>query len=993
MERRTSGGWGAMVEQPKTASRWTRFRARVRELLEPLQRFWAAYLADLEAIRGAPAVAALLVVCGALMFIEQGADLAVTAGSDTCKAAWMVLATAFYGFQCWFWTRYIIEQHKRDDPEAFVARRKESRVIDWLREWTPRILGGGPFFIAGVATLRANVDLEALPYIFFALGAVAVFVLWARRRVTSHLRLNRRLLSRLVRWGTFALGLGSMVVLCVWPVGPAQFLGAISVVFLGLAFITAALAYMLHANRATRLPVLTGLVLLAVLFSFINDNHAVGRRSFPRATQADRAMPLPPARQVAPDARERPDKQTGKDTIAMRLDAWCKAQGPQACQPNGPETPIVFVAAEGGASRAGYWAADVLGKLQYETQDQERPFSDRVFAISSVSGGSVGVMSYVSTLADRPMLKGAPFADDVAEVAGIDYLSPAIGGMLFPDLAQRFLPVAVPFMPDRAETLETGFEAGWRQHCRRAGDRGAGHTPCADENLWSKPFLSLWRPPAGEPARWLPIVIINGARQEDGRRILTSDVAIRPEEFPNAVDFHALTGRDVRISTAIHNGARFPLVSPGGTLIDAKGKRRGHVLDGGYFEGGGVASMADVAVATLRVANAKDIKLKPVFIELNNATSRADTAADLLRAGAKVCDLTPDGQLPVGCEANPLFRAEPQNLAPDALGPLFGLISARGAHSTAAAMALAQTVTNHGGEIAEGARAAAGETASTDEDGEWGTKPTYRLVHLCKPKSGQVPMDWALSKSALQNADEALGITPVAKSAPLLIERDQIEVDCLAETRIADILDDVGVKKGFGGQTRLAPGKMKAPYLWTWAGAAMLAALVGAVVVGWADRKLRKLKLPTTLSLQGCRTAQAFNDSVARWRAAAAAGRRRVFAHVWTALGFDLLLIAGYLATVAVLAYLLIINQPLDGQGQPVHAYLTPVFKASVCLVLAAAIADLLENGLQAWMIARGARGGTALAARLATLAKWVLLAVGVAALVVGAVLGCERGG
>ncbi|KQY93942.1 hypothetical protein ASD21_10180 [Caulobacter sp. Root1455] len=990
-----------MAKPPKRASALTAVRGRVAHLLAPIQALWASLVTDLEAIRGAPAVAALLVVCAALMFMEQGADLAVTAGSDTCKASWMVLATAFYGFQCWFWTRYIIEQHRRRAPQAFARQQRESRLIAWLREWTPRLLGGGPFFIAGVATLRAEVDLWALPYIFFALGLVAVFVLWARRRVTVYFRLDHRQLSRLTRWATFVLGLGSMALLCVWPVGPSQFLGAISIVFLGLAFITAALAAMLHASRATRLPVLTGLVFLALAFSLVNDNHAIGRRTLQRRADADRAMPLPPARPVAPDAAERPDPRTGKDTIAMRLKAWCAAQGPQACQPNGPETPIVFVAAQGGASRAGYWAADVLGKLQYETQGP-KPFSDRVFAISSVSGGSVGVMAYVSTLADRPDLSGAPFADSLAEVAGIDYLSPAVSGLLFPDLAQRFLPVAVPLLPDRAETLETGFEAGWRQHCLHPDDAdidpGPGLARCRDADLWTKPFLSLWRPAAGSPApSWLPIVMINGARQEDGRRIITADVAITPEDFPNAVDFHALAGRDVRISTAIHNGARFPLVSPGGTLIDAKRERQGHLLDGGYFDGGGVTTMGDVAAAALRLANAGNFKLKPVFIELNNATNTDDTAADLIRAGAEVCEAPSDGETPPGCEPNPLFRAKPQNFAPDLLGPLLGLAASRGSHDTAAAMALAQTVRNHGGDIAPDDRPAPGEAAATagpEEAGEWGVSPTYRLVHLCKPSSGQVPMDWALSKSAMQHADEALGIRPTPKGGQLLIAQDlKMKSACLAETRVRDILLDVDPTAVVGGgQTRPAPGQMKRLDLWAWLAATGLAALVGALAVGWADRKLRKMKLPATLGLQRCRTAGAFDRAVARWRAASA-DQSKVFAYVWAAFGFDLLLIAGYAGFAVVLALLLIANQPVSGAGVPVHAYLTPVFRSAAGLVLLAAIADLVEDGLEAWMIAKGARDGAARAARIATLAKWVLLTVGALALVVGAVLGCERGG
>lgn len=983
-----------MDDQPEKPSVLKEARGRLARFLAPIQAFWAALLADLEAIRGAPAVAALLVVCAALMFMEQGADLAVTAGSDTCKAAWMVLATAFYGFQCWFWTRYIIEQHRRCEPQAYAARRRQSKLIEWLREWTPRILGGGPFFIAGVATWRAHVDLWALPYIFFALGLVAVFVLWARRRVTAGFQLNNRRLSRLTRWSTFVLGLASMAVLCVWPVGPSQFLGAISVVFLGLAFITAALAFMLHANRTTRLPVLTGLVLLAVAFSFVNDNHAIGRRTLHRLTDADRAMPLPPDRPVSVGTTDLPDPRTGKDTIAIRLKAWCRAQGPQACQPGGPETPIVFVAAQGGASRAGYWAADVLGKLQYETQDQARPFSDRVFAISSVSGGSVGVMAYVSTLADRPDLNGAPFADSVAEVAGIDYLSPAISGLLFPDLAQRFLPVALPVLPDRAETLETGFESGWRQHCLHPGDTDADPARCRDADLWSKPFLSLWRPaPGARLPTWLPTVIINGARQEDGRRIITSDIAITPEDFPNAVDFHALTRRDVRISTAIHNGARFPLVSPGGTLIDAKRDRQGHLLDGGYFDGGGVTSMADVAAAALRLANADGYKLKPIFIELNNATNSDDTAADLIRAGAEVCETPPGGKPPEGCEPNPLFKAKPQNLAPDVLGPLFGLAASRGSHDTAAAMSLAQTVRNHDGEIAPDARAAPGAAAPTAGVGEWGVAPTYRLVHLCRPSSGQVPMDWALSKSAMQHADEALGIRPTPKAGELLIAQDEaMKSACLAQGRVTAILRDVDPHAVVtGGQTRAAPSRLKSVDLWPWLAAAGLTAGVAAAVIVWADSRLRKMKLPTTLSLQRRATAQTFNRSVARWKAAA--DRAKVFAYVRTAFGFDLLFISGYAGFAIVAALLLIANQPVHGQETPVHAYLTPVFRIGVGLVLLGAAADLVEDGLEAWMIVKGARDGTARAAQVATWAKWVPLLVGALILVVGAVLGCERGG
>ena len=47
--------------------------------------------------------------------------------------------------------------------------------------------------------------------------------------------------------------------------------------------------------------------------------------------------------------------------------------------------PLIIVATVGGASRAGYWTAKVLGEIQ----DARRDFHKFVFAISGVSGGSL----------------------------------------------------------------------------------------------------------------------------------------------------------------------------------------------------------------------------------------------------------------------------------------------------------------------------------------------------------------------------------------------------------------------------------------------------------------------------------------------------------------------------------------------------------------------------------------------------------------------------
>ena len=122
--------------------------------------------------------------------------------------------------------------------------------------------------------------------------------------------------------------------------------------------------------------------------------------------------------------------------------------------------------------------------------------------------------------------------------------------MLFPDLLQRFLPVT--FLPDRAETLERSWEDAWASIDPKA--------PSAA--LMREPFLNL-APKAGEP--WRPILIVQGASENGGRRFLTSGVKFGCDEI-DADDFLDSVGHDVAASTAILNGARFPWVSPGGTF-------------------------------------------------------------------------------------------------------------------------------------------------------------------------------------------------------------------------------------------------------------------------------------------------------------------------------------------------------------------------------------------------------------------------------------------
>jgi hypothetical protein len=129
---------------------------------------------------------------------------------------------------------------------------------------------------------------------------------------------------------------------------------------------------------------------------------------------------------------------------------------------------------QGGASRAGYWTAVALAELQTAAakaigKDGKRiDFGAHVFAISSVSGGSVGAVGYSAMLKTAPPdvripttdANAATFTDNLLGFAGHDALGPALTGMLYFRLALSFSAVAVASQPRRDARARLGRGVG-----------------------------------------------------------------------------------------------------------------------------------------------------------------------------------------------------------------------------------------------------------------------------------------------------------------------------------------------------------------------------------------------------------------------------------------------------------------------------------------------------------------------------------------------------
>lgn len=501
-------------------------------------------------------------------------------GYVLCSTGWAVLS--------WFWTRFLLSAKFHDTPDI---KEPETR---WFVEWVPRLLALQVFVFCATALWTVTFDghdaggpdpwgpardtLRLFGFLELWVGATVFAVLSFRRKLVSIARKGRaaapddrsapvltlgptvplRALLRnrntlLFLAASSGVGVALLLGFTFAPVFSGRWVGAVGALLLSACFWMPLGSVLVIAGRTYRFAAFRWTLAAAALFSLWNDNH--------------RLRPVPdPSPGIAADQRE---------TVPERMKRWIDRIHEK--YPHESEHTVYLVASEGGGIRAAYWTAALLSQLEKESAavhaaDPKLPlFSERLFAISGVSGGSVGATVFAGRVADGT--DPAQMPDAVARVLGKDLLSPVLGSMLFPDMVQRLLPA--PIFPDRAAALEMSWEAAWRS------------TPGSDPELMAQRFLALW---AGERDLRVPALFLNATMVEAGNRVVTSNLKVRREDYPDAQDTFVFGGKgsDLRLSSAAHLSARFPYVSPGATFD------QGHLVDGGYFENSGASTLEDV---------------------------------------------------------------------------------------------------------------------------------------------------------------------------------------------------------------------------------------------------------------------------------------------------------------------------------------------------------------------------------------------------------------
>ena len=613
--------------------------------------------------------------------------------SDRLWRAWrnvsgiLVAALPWIGVGYGLWQAYRkVEAHAKglnDTAHSFADPLPEAHaVLDSLRS-----ASSGPYwtlFVVGAA------------------GSVVLLVL----------HLNRR--SKWMRRAAFGLVALLLVAALVVPrfmdsgvrggesVELFRAIGPLAMIVIDALLVFACVALLSWLAREERIPVLTLVVVVALVASFftldvfrIANLTAILFLIIALLALVSRRRPLfafsaivlflsiavalrPGPGDMTLDIRTKHEQQ-----LLQRYDAWLKAHEDARlayarARPN-TDYPVFIIAAEGGGIYAAAAASTFLSRLQELCPS----FAQHVFAISGVSGGAVGAAVFQSNIQSRPVSGTGCVSTDArppdrisaksAQVIQEDHLSPLLG-FVVADLLGTF--------DDRSGGLERSLERA------NAGLKA--------------PFESHWHPERAAPA-----LVLNATWVETGHRVAFAPFGFGKLAGGTLFSFLDVPHEQVRalsLAEAAVVSARFPAILPPFTL--ARQDRRWNFVDGGYKDSSGALTALDIFNAIEDVSTKNKVKLRVILLTSARATLNPSQVGG--------------------------------TTARDLLGPLLTLLSVR---DQLAEDAVIRTIAAIDGGNAESLRLRSSPPQRGTED-EW--KAT--LVEL-DAKNFALPLGWKISKS------------------------------------------------------------------------------------------------------------------------------------------------------------------------------------------------------------------------------------------------------
>ena len=509
---------------------------------------------------------------------EQGEDVLRTLSESKSGEMWLQTTLFFmfmflFALYVWFFARLML------NFKFETINNKTFFLEDTFRKYLPRVIGVAVFFIIFNSLLQVRyswglkVTTVVLAIIFYLIVHFRVSVtnkLLKRAPRKNEYKLELPSLKSLPKWSKLTilvnvfLAIG-LFLLFTYSIKATTAFGSAAIILSATTCWVGVGALLIYFGLKKTFPIFTLLFILAIIFSQYNNNHTI--------------------RDIATTKY--------KNRLTLTEAFKQKVQELNATKP----TPYFIITADGGGIRAAYWTAMVLSALNNKNSN----FAKHIFAISSVSGGSLGAAIFTSLLKDKIKCnsKDAKEFGNMASCSDLilqqDFLSYPTAYMLYPDLVQRFLPKPIIGF-DRGRALEQGWEIGYKN--------------ITNKNTLGENFFNTFKIDS-------PNLFFNSTWVEGGNRVIMSNIDINKSIFADSIDFFRLFKKDSFLSSMVHNSARFSYVSPAGDL-KVNSKSWGHIVDGGYFENSGATTAIDI----LNTINNKPVKnLVPVVIALTNDPS------------------------------------------------------------------------------------------------------------------------------------------------------------------------------------------------------------------------------------------------------------------------------------------------------------------------------------------------------------------------------------
>jgi hypothetical protein len=352
------------------------------------------------------------------------------------------------------------------------------------------------------------------------------------------------------------------------------------------------------------------------------------------------------------------------NAVTTRFECWLEFRGIASvapgrpapdCGPDGPlpptavgtgKYPVFIIAAEGG----GIYAASAVSTLLAKLQDAVPEFSKHVFAISGVSGGSLGAAVFraldhpltsaaVTTHEVQPPANNVSDADDATTCAqyqsekrlpahpssakdATGFLQKEVANIMRGD---HFSPVVGSIVPEifgaplsRSKALVASFD-----YSTSAQDAEAGKQLCAS-------FSDSWSPAGDAPA-----LVLNSTWVETGFRVAFApfDLHATDESLYSFSDVGMPDEHQANLMSAASVSARFPLIMPPFSVAmqnpdKAKPKmmdtKRWNFVDGAYSDNSGASTAIDIYRAIKETPN---IDLHVILITSTNPAPNLDDAS------------------------------------------------------------------------------------------------------------------------------------------------------------------------------------------------------------------------------------------------------------------------------------------------------------------------------------------------------------------------------